>query len=309
MKKENSKKFRFKGLGEVEFPQYDVLIIGCGPAGLSAAVNVTIRNKKTVVYGGEFCSPKLSKAPHINNYLGFWDVSGEELRQKYLKHVEELGIKIEYNKIENIYPMGNSFNVVSKGNMLMCTAIVLAVGVQNPKYLPGEEELLGKGVGYCATCDGPLYKGKKVGVIGYSREAEEDVNFLADLAGEVVYLPLYEGLGNIKESVQVAKEKPKSLLGKEKLQALETEGETLELDGLFIIRETVPPAKLLPGLKIERNSIWVDRKLATNIKGVFAAGDCTGAPYQLAKAVGEGAIAGLSAVSYVDQLNKTEVKV
>jgi len=288
----------------LEFPQYDVLIIGCGPAGLSAAVNTTIRNKKTIVYGGEFCSPKLHRAPHVNNYLGFWDVSGEKLREKYLTHVQELQINIEHQRIDNIYPSGDTFNVVSKGNMILCSAIVIAVGLQNPKYLPGEEELLGKGVSYCATCDGLLYKGKKVAVIGYDKEAEEEANYLAGVAGQVIYLPLYEGLGNLDERIQILKEKPKSLLGKETLQALETDGETLELDGLFIIRDSVPPAQLLPGLEMAKNAILVDRKMATNIPGVFAAGDCTGPPYQLAKAVGEGAVAGLSAASYLDELKR-----
>ncbi|KJS81448.1 MAG: thioredoxin reductase [Peptococcaceae bacterium BICA1-8] len=288
----------------MEFPQWDILIIGCGPAGLSAAVNATIRNKKAIVYGGEFCSPKLHKAPHVNNYLGFWDVSGEELRKKYLNHVQQLDIKMECHKIDNIYPAGKSFNVVSKGNMIMCNAIIIAVGLQNPKYLPGEEELLGKGVGYCATCDGPLYKGKKVAVIGYNTEAEEEVNYLAGLASQVIYLPLYQGLGSIDSRVRILNERPKALLGTDRLQALETEGETLELDGLFIIRDSVPPAQLLPGLELEENAIVVNRKMSTNITGVFAAGDCTGAPYQLAKAVGEGAVAGLSAVSYLEEMNK-----
>ncbi|MFZ7103131.1 MAG: NAD(P)/FAD-dependent oxidoreductase [Peptococcaceae bacterium] len=298
-----------QGDDKLEFPSYDILVIGCGPAGLSAAVNITIRNKKTIVYGGEFCSPKLHRAPHVNNYLGFWDVSGEELREKYLQHIRQMNIEIAYKRIDNIYPAGNSFNIVSKGNMMMCSAVVLAVGLQNPKYLSGEEALLGKGVGYCATCDGPLYKDKRVGVIGYNREAEEDVNYLADLAGAVWYLPLYEGLGSINTSVNIIKEKPKSLLGKDRLQALETEGETIELDGLFILRESIPPAQLLPGLEIQNNAIVVNRKMSTKMPGVFAAGDCTGTPYQLAKAVGEGAVAGLSAVGYVEELNKDRVKI
>lgn len=285
----------------MDFPQFDILVIGCGPAGLSAAVNITIRNKKTIVYGGEFCSPKLNKAPHINNYLGFWNVTGEEMRERYLNHIQQLEIKVENHKIDNIYPSGDTFNVVSKGNMIICSAIIIAVGLQNPKYLPGEEELLGKGVGYCATCDGPLYKGKKVAVIGYNKEAEEEVNYLAGVANQVIYLPLYEGLDNLDSRVHVLKERPKSLLGREKLQALETEGETLELDGLFIIRDSVPPGRLLSELELKDNAILVDRKMATNIPGVFAAGDCTGPPYQLAKAVGEGTVAGLSAVSYVEK--------
>ena len=133
----------------MQFPQYDILVIGCGPAGLSAAINTTIRNKKTKVFGGDFCSPKLHRAPHINNYLGFWDITGEELRKRYLNHVQQLEIDIEQQRIDNIYPAGNSFNVVSKGNMIICNAIIISVVLQNPKYIPGEDELLGKGVGYC----------------------------------------------------------------------------------------------------------------------------------------------------------------
>ena len=288
----------------MEIVNTDILIVGCGPAGLSAAINTTIRNKKTLIYGGDFCSPKLNKAPHISNYLGFWDITGEELRQKYLEHVRSLGITIEKERIDNIYPAPGNITVVSKGKIISAKALILAVGLQNPRYLPGEESLLGKGVGYCATCDGPLYKGKRVAVIGYTKEGEEEANFLADLAQEITYLPLYEGLGELKDNIKVVKVKPKSILGKEKLQGLETEGETLELDGLFIIRESVPPAQILPGLQIEKNAIIVDRSMATNIEGIFAAGDCTGAPYQLAKAVGEGTIAGLSAASYVDKLSK-----
>lgn len=288
----------------MEIVNTDILIVGCGPAGLSAAINTTIRNKKTLIYGGDFCSPKLNKAPHISNYLGFWDITGEELRQKYLEHVRSLGISIEKQRIDNIYPAPGNITVVSKGKIISAKALILAIGLQNPRYLPGEESLLGKGVGYCATCDGPLYKGKRVAVIGYTKEGEEEANFLADLAQEITYLPLYEGLGELKDNIKVVKVKPKSILGKEKLQGLETEGETLELDGLFIIRESVPPAQILPGLQIEKNAIIVDRSMATNIEGIFAAGDCTGAPYQLAKAVGEGTVAGLSAASYVDKLSK-----
>ena len=284
----------------MDFPQYDILVIGCGPAGLSAAINSTIRNKKTIIYGGEFCSPKLNKAPHINNYLGFWDVSGEGLRQKYLEHVKKLDIKIESHRVDNIYPGDGNFSVVSKGSMLMCKTVILAIGLQNPKFLPGEEELLGKGVGYCATCDGPLYKGKKVGVIGYYHGAEEEVNFLADIAGEVFYLPLYKEVGKLKAGVKLISAKPRAIKGQDKLEALETETETLALDGLFIIRESIPPTLLLPSLAMENSAIIVDRRMATNIAGVFAAGDCTGQPYQLAKAVGEGAVAGLSAASYLD---------
>lgn len=288
----------------MEIPNLDILVIGCGPAGLSAAINGKIRNKKVAVYGGLECSPRLARAPHVDNYLGFYNVSGQFLRNKYIEHVKALDIEVNNEKIDNIYPMGDSFNVVSKGNMIICKSIVLAVGVETSRYLPGEKELLGKGVSYCATCDGGLYKGRDVGVIGHYEQAEEELSFLESLANKVYYIPLYRSVGDISNDIEVINKKPSEIVGEDQVEGVMVDDELLKVDGLFILKQNIPPSDLLPSLKLEKNAIVVDRSMKTNIEGVFAAGDCTGAPYQLAKAVGEGAVAGLSAVSYVENLEK-----
>ena len=146
----------------MEFPQYDILIIGCGPAGLSAAINTTIRNKKTKVFGGDFCSPKLHRAPHINNYLGFWDITGEELRQRYLKHVQQLKIEIQNQRIDTIYPVGDVFNVVSKGNMIICKAVIIAVACKILSFFPAKKNCWGKVSVIVLPVTDPCIKEKKL---------------------------------------------------------------------------------------------------------------------------------------------------
>jgi thioredoxin reductase (NADPH) len=283
---------------------YDLIIVGCGPAGLSAAVNARIREKDFLLLGGDFCSPKLHKAPWIDNYLGIYHLTGEELRQNYLKHLKALDIKIHHRRVDTIYPVGETFQVLSKTDVFTARVVILATGLSSPKYLPGEQELLGKGVGYCATCDGPLYKGKKVIMIGEVEEAEEEANFLADICQEVLYIPRYGEPKHLKDKVKVQEGKPRAIHGEGHFTALETDRGKYEADGLFIIRQVTPVQEILPGLEFEGNVIKVDRAMATNIPGVYAAGDCTGAPYQLAKAVGEGLVAALSAVKYIDMGKK-----
>ncbi|SMB93299.1 thioredoxin reductase (NADPH) [Desulfonispora thiosulfatigenes DSM 11270] len=288
----------------MDIPKIDILVIGCGPAGMSAAINATIRKKKTIIYGGSFCSQKLNKAPHIDNYLGCYDISGEDLRRKYLNHIEKFGIEIVNEKIDSIYISKDEFNVVSKGKVLICKSIILAVGIETVGYLPNEQNLLGKGVSYCATCDGGLYKNKVVGVVGYNKKAEEELKFLEGLAKQVYYIPMYKEIGEVGSTTTIIKEKPQEIIGKEKLEGILINDEIINLEGLFLLKETIPPKDLLQGLNIDDKDIVVNRKMETNIPGVYAAGDVTGEPYQLAKAVGEGAIAGLSAAAYLEGKEK-----
>ena len=138
--------------------RYDIAIVGSGPAGLSAEVNAKIRNKKIILFGNENLSNKLQKAPEINNYLGFYEISGEELKDKFKNHVDSMGIEITNHKITNIYAMGDYFALISGENMFEAITVILATGIQYGKPIKGEEEYLGRGVGYCATCDAPLYR-------------------------------------------------------------------------------------------------------------------------------------------------------
>lgn len=279
---------------------YDIAIVGCGPAGLSAAVNAVIRNKRVIVLGGEFCSPKMHRTPRIDNYLGFYNISGEDLRTAFLNHIEKMNISITKRKIDSIYPMDNQFSLVSGKHVYNAKTVVVATGVAVFRYLPGEDRLLGKGVGYCATCDGPLYRDKDVAIISYISEGEQEANYLSELAKRVYYIPMYDDIRNINSQIKVVRGKVKKIAGEEYVTHLYLEDLTLKVDGVFIIREMIPAIQLIPGIETDDNHIKTDRHMATNIPGLFAAGDCTGKPYQLAKAVGEGQLAALSAVNYID---------
>ena len=138
----------------------DIAIIGSGPAGLSAALNAKIRNKSFIVFGNNNLSNKITKASKINNYLGFYGVTGKDLAEKFKEHVASMDIKITEERVNNIYAMGEYFALMVNEKMYEAKAIILATGMEVGKTLEGEERLLGKGVGYCATCDAPLYRDK-----------------------------------------------------------------------------------------------------------------------------------------------------
>lgn len=284
---------------------YELAIIGCGPAGLSAALNAKIRNRDFILLGSEFCSPKLSKAPQIDNWLGFPEIGGEELRQRFLDHVESMGIPIIPFKVTNIYP-GPPYTLMGKDQSIEADAIIIATGVSVGKLFAGEAELLGSGVGYCATCDGPLYKNKNVAIVSYNQEGEDEANFMADLCAKVYYIPYYNDLVRLDPRIEVKKGRVKGIIGTETVNQLDLGEEQLSVDGVFIIRDTLPAEQLLSGLEMEEGAIKVSHKLETNMQGLFAAGDCTGQPYQLIKAAGEGGTAALQAVKYLDSLKSPD---
>ena len=181
--------------------RYDIAIVGSGPAGLSAALNAKIRNKKFIIFGNKELSHKLSKAPKINNYLGFYGVNGADVKDKFLEHIDKMGIEITEERVNNIYAMGDYFALMVNEKMYEATTVILATGMEYTKPIKGEEELIGKGVGYCATCDAPLYKGKTVTIIGYNKEAEEEANYVSELAGKVYYIPMYKGETSLNKNI------------------------------------------------------------------------------------------------------------
>ena len=284
--------------------RYDIAIVGSGPAGLSAAINAKIRNKNIIVFGTENLSNKLEKAPEINNYLGFYEISGEDLKNKFKDHIDSMGIEVNNNRITNIYAMGDYFALISGQNMFEATTVILATGVQYGKPIKGEEEYLGRGVGYCATCDAPLYKEKTVAIIGYNKEAEEEANYVSELASKVNYVAMYKDEYDLKDDIEVVVDRPLEILGDTKVNAVRFKDKEIESDGVFVLRDSISPGQLVPGLLMENGHIKVDRTMATNIPGCFAAGDCVGVPYQYIKSAGEGNIAALRAVKYLDGLGK-----
>lgn len=282
--------------------RYDIAIIGSGPAGLSAALNAKIRNKSFIIFGNKNLSNKLLKAPKVNNFLGFYGVTGTELKNKFEDHINSMGIHITEERINNIYAMGDYFALMVNEKMYEAKSIILATGMEYAKPLKGEEDFIGKGVGYCATCDAPLYKGKTVTIIGYNHEAEEEARYVSELVGKLYYVPMYKGNLNLCENIEVVNEIPVEILGDDKLRVLKLKNNEIETDGIFVLKDSISPGQLVPGLLMEDGHIKVDREMKTNIKGCFAAGDAVGKPYQYIKSAGEGNIAALSAVKYLDSL-------
>ncbi|MDF2592460.1 MAG: FAD-dependent pyridine nucleotide-disulfide oxidoreductase, partial [Clostridia bacterium] len=275
-----------------------------GPAGLSAALNLKIRNKSLILLGGTEKVTGLMKAPQIDNYLGFMEISGTDMLEAFKKHAEHMGIEIKHEKVQNILNMGEYFGINAGVNIYEAKTIILATGHGKAKYMPGEKEFLGRGVGYCATCDGPLYKNKPIAMISENQEGEEEANYLSEICSEVYYMPTYEGDYKVNDKVKLMKEKPVAIEGNEmKANLLRTNESELKVEAIFIIRNVIPIGQLIEGLDLEEGSIKIDRNMAASIPGVFACGDCTGKPYQIAKAVGDGSTAALSAAKYLDLQN------
>lgn len=280
--------------------RYDIAIIGSGPAGLSAAINAKIRNKKILLFGYKELSNKLVKAPKINNYLGFHNITGEEMKEKFQEHIDAMGIELLTERVNNVYAMGDYFALMVNDKMYEAKALILATGMEYTKPLKGEEEFLGKGVGYCATCDAPLYRGKTVTVIGYNREAEEEANYVSELAGKLYYVPMYKAQYELRENIEIVTDKPLEINGEDRVKSLTLSSRILDTDAVFVLKDSISPGQLVPGLEMEEGHIKVDRNMKTNLPGCFASGDCVGKPYQYIKSAGEGLVAALNAVSYID---------
>ncbi len=282
--------------------RYDLAIIGTGPAGLSAALNASIRNKRFLLFGSGQLSGKIEKAHMIHNYLGLPEIRGVELKTKYLEHLKKMGITITEKKVTNLYNMSGYFSILANNELYEAKSVILATGVQTGKGFTGEIEYLGKGVSYCATCDGMLYRNKVVAVIAYSREEEKEAEYLAELASKVYYIPMYKEVVQLSSHIEILRDKPVEITGSITVNKLILKEHTVVTDGVFILRDTISPTTLIPGIETEENHIKVDRIMKTSIPGCYAAGDVTGKPYQYLKAAGEGNIAALSAVSYIEAM-------
>ena len=282
--------------------RYDIAIIGTGPAGLSAAITATIRNKSVLLLGSKDLSIKVTKAHAIQNYLGLPNVTGEDLGKAFQAHLDQMGISVTEDRIQAAYHMGEYYALQGVTEIYEAKALILATGMVPGKLLPGEQALLGRGVSYCATCDAPLYRGRRAAVIGYSEKEEQEAAFLAEVCSEVAYFPMYRDAGSgLPASVRVIPDRPTEITEADGQRRVVTAEGAYDFDGVFILRDSISPGQLVPGLQIENNHVAVDRTMATNLPGCFACGDVAGLPYQYIKSAGEGNVAALSAAAYLDQ--------
>lgn len=280
--------------------RYDIAVIGTGPAGLEAAITAKARNKNVLLLGGKALSAKVEKAHTIKNYLGLPAVSGADMQKAFQEHLRDMELEVTEDKVTMVYAMGDYFAVQGQNAFYEASSVILACGMTVAKTFPGEMEYLGNGVSYCATCDAVLYRNKSAIIVAYSKEEEKEAEFLAEIADKVYYLPMYKGEVALSGKIEVLEnKKPVKIERTDGKSRLILEDGTLEADGIFILRESVMPSQLVPGLELENNQVKVDRGMKTNILGLFACGDITGTPYQYIKAAGEGNVAALSAVNYL----------
>ncbi len=291
--------------------RYDVAIVGSGPAAVSAALTLKLHNKSIIWFGSSKLSPKVEKSERIANYPGVPMVSGSELNRLFREQIEEAGIEITEQLVTSITSSRRGFMLLGGSEVYQAKTVLLCTGAVSPKGFPGEEELLGSGVSYCATCDGFLYKGKTIAVYCGSKEFEHEAKYLSEIASKVY---LFKGYADKTAAENASAEaasdsnvvvnpgKMKAILGNEKVSGVElADGTILDVEGVFILRPAVAPGRLLKGLEINGPDIVVNRKMETNKPGCYAAGDCTGRPYQLTKAAGEGNIAAHSILEFLSK--------
>ena len=284
---------------------YDIAIIGAGPAGLSAALNSKIRNKSVILFGKD--SEKLVKTKKISNYLGFSDIRGFDLNQAFKESLKDFEIKRDTRKVKTIYAMGSFFaiEIENESEMVEAKAVIMATGVELKKDLANEEEFFAKGLNYCATCDAALYRGKKVVVLGYNDESVKEANFTSEIVGELVFVNMTGKEVSLNEGIDLVEgEIPLGFEGSGRAEKLIFKsGKEIFADGFFIEKDSSKPERLVPGIKMEDNHILTNKDTSTSIRGLFAAGDITGKPYQIMKAVGEGQVAALKAATYLASEN------
>lgn len=301
---------------------YDVIIIGGGAAGCTAAIYSARRNMKTLLIEEKAIGGLLLEATTIENYPGFESISGSELAVRLEKQLKSLPVEIMMDKVVEVIKKGETFLILtSSGKRIEGRSVIVASGVTHRELgISGEEKYLGRGISYCATCDAPLFKGKTVAVVGGGNSAFHYALLLAELCSRVYFIhrrrefraeevlvKRLRGFGNVefKLPYQVVELRGEKFLSGIKIRNVESgEEEVLKIDGLFVAIGQVPNIEFLSKLNVqldENNFIKVDERMRTNIQGLFAAGDVTGIEQQLVVACAQGAIAAITASKFLKE--------
>lgn len=298
---------------------YDVLIIGSGPAGLTAGIFAVRRNLKTLVLNDPGFVSQTDEASIVDDWPGVMGIKGPELMDKFREHAKKIGVEIKHEKINNIEKVKDGFEVTNKDYKYKTKSLIIATGSKHRKGLvKGEDKFSGKGVSYCATCDGPLFKGKKVLVLGGGDTAVTYAILLDQIGAET-------GLVHRRDQLRATESWQKNLFKtgvkiywdtvcveirgdkfvKSAVLKNKKTGEVKEVpvDGVFVALGTIPTSELAKdiGLKIDKSGyIIVDREQRTNVPGVFAAGDCCDNPAKkIVTAAGDGGVAAETAYFYL----------
>jgi thioredoxin reductase (NADPH) len=294
---------------------YDVIVVGGGPAGLTAALYTARHNLKTLILEGVKVGGRAMDAHWVDNYPGFPEgISGPDLMNKFIDQVEKFGAEVKHETVIGLSDFGDLKMVSTRQGYHQGKTIILATGVNRRQLsVPGENEFKGRGVSYCAVCDGPFFKDKAVAIVGEGHEAVHDAEMLAETASKVYALPGKKGYSGDPPELKRLRSNPKvelvegkavtEITGQSLVQGVKLDdGTKLAVDGVFIILERVGTASILKDSGIttdEGGCIMVDDSCRTNIDGIYAAGDCSCRGMQIVTATGMGARAALAAMNYV----------
>ncbi len=300
---------------------YDLIIIGGGPAGLTAGIYATRLRLKTVLLEKEMVGGQIALSHLIENYPGFPSISGPGLMEKFEEHAKGLGLDIKFAVVESIASDGNIKVLKTTEGEMRTKAVIVATGAK-PKRLgaPGEEKYIGKGVSYCATCDGPFFKGLNVMVVGGGDTALKEAVFLSKIAAKVYIVHRRDQFRGEKIQLERAEEaenvvflrshilkeiKGGTIVDKVVVEDLKTkEFKELDVEGVFIFVGINPATGFIDADKNDQDFIVTNQKMETSAPGIFAAGDCRNTPLlQVATAVGDGAIAAYTAEAYIETLD------
>ena len=302
---------------------YDLIIIGGGPAGMAAGIYAARQRLKTLLIAKEFGGQMTRKAVSIENYPGFAEISGLELIQKFEKHLRGQKIDIERNTVRKVKKSGKIFSVLTTDKKQLQSRMVLIASGADPRPLevPGEKKFIGKGVSYCVACDGPLYSGKEVVVVGGGDAGFEAALSLSNYAKKIYILEFGPQIKadeinqakakEIKKIAVITRAALKRIEGKDFVESIIYQDrqskklKTLKVQGLFVEIGSQPATSFVKGLVDfnEKDEIVVDPKTGqTKTPGLFSAGDVDDNPYkQIVIAAGEGAKAALSIAQYLQK--------
>lgn len=282
---------------------YDVIIIGAGPAGITASLYTQRGNLKTLVLYNE--KSGLEKAEQIENYYGFENgISGESLYKTGIKQAKNIGVDVKKEEVIKIENNVDNFKVITPKGEYISKVLILSTGnKKNKPKIKGIEKFEGKGVSYCAICDGFFFRNRSVSVIGSGNYAVSETNELINIANNVTILTNGEKAPEIRaNNVNIDTKEIDEIVGESRVEGVKfKDGSEISTDGIFIAQGVAGSADFAKKLGIitNKDNIVVNSDMETNIKGIFACGDCTGGLLQVSKAVYEGAKAGLQAIKYI----------